>query len=56
MVSTLVLIYLGRPRLRHTKKQTLDISDCWSKDMLNFKFLVKGLELASPQDFVHNFF
>ena len=29
---------------------------CWSRDMINFDFLVKGLRIVSPAHFVYDFF
>ena len=44
---TSVSIYLDSPWLEHTIKTNDEISDCWSRDMLNFDFLEKNMELVS---------
>ena len=54
VVSTLVLIYFGRPPLRHTIKKKEDISDCLSRKT-NFYFSQKGLGLSSTPHFVFDF-
>ena len=46
VISLLVLLYLGCPWLEHTIKTNFRISDCWSRDMLNFNYLGKGLGLV----------
>ena len=38
----------------NNKSKLYKISDCWSKDMLNFHFWKKGLELVSPSHFVYH--
>ena len=42
MISTLASIYFGAHQFWDTIKQNNN-SDCWSRDMLNFDFLGKGL-------------
>ena len=48
------IICVGSRQLGHTIK-TYHTSDCWSRDMLNFYFLTKGLGLVSPPHFLHYF-
>ena len=54
MVMTLVLIYFGRPWFGHTIKKLHNIWDCWSRDMLNFYILFKGLGLVFVSHFVYD--
>ena len=58
LVSTLAWIYFGSPWLGHTvrknKKKLHKFSGCWSKEMLNFGILEKGLGLVPPPHFVYN--
>ena len=37
------------------EKQTFNISDCQSRDTLNFDFLQKNLGIVPPPHFVYNF-
>ena len=39
----------------HNRNKLYKTSDCWSRDMSNFDFLKKGLELVSEPHFVHDF-
>ena len=56
MVIILVSIYLGSPWLGHKIKNKLyKVSECWSRDILNFDYLEKGLRLVSPSHFVYDF-
>ena len=57
MVSTLVSIYFGNPRLGHTAKSKLyQASGCWSRDILNFNFFKKrSLRFVSALHSVHDF-
>ena len=51
---TLVLLYSNKPSLEHTAKNKLySISERWSRDILNFDFLFKGLGLAFSPHFAY---
>ena len=52
VVTHLILMYLGSPRLGH-KNKLYQNSDCCSSDILNFDFLKKSLGLVFPTHFVH---
>ena len=51
LVCSLVLIYFGNPQLDIQQKQTIENFRPWSRGMLNFDILVKGLGIVSPQQF-----
>ena len=53
MVSTLILIYFGRPRLGNTIKPNFNTYQTVDTEMFNFDVLNKGL--ASPLHFVYDF-
>ena len=55
MVSTLILIYFGRPRLGNTTKPNFNTYQTVDTEMFNFDVLNKGLGLASPLHFVYDF-
>ena len=55
VISTLVLIYFGRPPFEHIKNKLYNILDCWFRDMLNFDFLEKDLGLVSQSLFLYDF-
>ena len=58
MVNTLVSIYFGSPRLDMNKHKSRKISDCWSKEWLNFGWMDLGL-VSWPQqlyDFLRKIF
>ena len=56
MVSTFVLIFWYNFIWAYNKNKLYNISDCWSRDMLNFDFFLwKGLVLASASHFVYDF-
>ena len=55
MVSMLVLVYSGRPKLGHTIKKNFIKLHCWFRDILNFDFNKKGLGLAYPTCFLYDF-
>ena len=42
--------------MAYNKIKLYNISDCWSRDILNFYFSQEGLGLASPPYFLHVFF
>ena len=48
VVNTLVSIYFGSPRLDMNKHKSRKISDCWSKEWLNFGWMGLGL-VSRPQ-------
>ena len=41
--------------LAYNKNKLYKTLDYWSRDMLNFNFSEKGLELVSPSYFVYDF-
>ena len=41
--------------LAYNKNKLYKTLDYWSRDMLNFNFSEKGLELVSPSNFVYDF-
>ena len=47
-VSTLVIMHFGSSRQRHKIK-----INCWSRNLLNFDFLGKGMGLVSPPHLVY---
>ena len=51
----LLLMYLTPEfrRLGYNKNKLYKTLDCWSRDMLNFNFPEKGLELVCPTHFVY---
>ena len=56
MVCSLVSILFDRPQLGHTiKSYCIETLDYLFRNMLNFDFLEKGLELVSPPHFVYDF-
>ena len=55
VLSTLVLIYFVRPWHGLSIKKLYNISDSWSRDILNLDYFQKGLGLASPPHFVYDF-
>ena len=54
MVCILALIYFDNPWLGYAIKQCKAV-DCWFRDMFNFDFLEKGLEVVSQPHFVYDF-
>ena len=40
--------------LAYNKNQLYKTLDCWSRDMLNFDFIEKGLRIVSPPHFLHD--
>ena len=48
MVSTLISIYFGSPRLLHTVKSNCIKFEATDLEMLNFDFLEKDLRLVYP--------
>ena len=54
MVCSLISMHFGSPQIDIQSKlyKTLDY---WSRDMLNFGFLEKGLEKVSPPQNVYHF-
>ena len=55
MVSTLISIYFGSPRLLHTVKSNCIKFEGTDLEMLNFDFLGKDLRLVYPHHFVYDF-
>ena len=56
VVSTLALIYFGRPRLGQTMKSKFSNIWCfWSRDMLNFWCFTKWFVTSFLSKFVHDF-
>ena len=53
MVCSLVSVYFDGPELN--KSQLYKTLDYWFRDMLNFDFLGKILEIVHPSYFVHEF-
>ena len=53
----LLLMYLTPEfrRLGYSKNKLYKTLDYWSRDMLNFNFSEKGLELVCPKHFVYGF-
>ena len=43
------------PNLAYNKNKLYKIADYWSRDMLNFDFLEKGLGIVSLLHFVYDF-
>ena len=56
LVCSLVLTSLDSPQLGTTSKQTIykTVNYC-SRDLFNFDFLEKGLEIISPAQFAYGF-
>ena len=57
MVCSLVLIYIDSPQfgLQQKKKKRYETLGYWSRDMLNFYFVEKGLGIVSPPHFMYGF-
>ena len=55
LVWSLVSIYFDSPQLGIQINKFYNTLDYWSRDMLNFKFLEKGLEIVSPLHFEYDF-
>ena len=55
LVWSLVSIYFDSPQLGMQINKLYNALDYWSRDMLNFKFLEKGLEIVSPLHFEYDF-
>ena len=55
LVWSLVSIYFDSPQLGIEINKLYNALDYWSRDMLNFKFLEKGLEIVSPLHFEYDF-
>ena len=55
LVWSLVSIYFDSPQLGIQINKLYNALDYWSRDMLNFKFLEKGLEIVSPLHFEYDF-
>ena len=55
MVCSLVLINFDSPQVDIQLKKLYKTLDYWSRDMLHFDFLEKGLGIVSPTYFVFNF-
>ena len=50
-----IYIFLLSVTLTYNQNKLYKISYCWSRDLLNFDFLEKGLWLVSQPQFVHYF-
>ena len=55
VICSLVLIYSDRPYLLYNKDKLHKTLGYWSRDMLNYNFSGKGLELVSPPHFMYDF-
>ena len=55
MISTLILIHFGRPRLGNTIKPSFNTYQTVDTEMFNFDVLNKDLGLASRLHFVYDF-
>ena len=55
VICSLVLIYSDRPYLLYNKGKLHKTLGYWSRDMLNYNFSEKGLELVSPPHFMYDF-
>ena len=55
MVGSLISIYFDSPQLGIQWNKLCKTLDYWSRDMLNFDFLQKGLGLVSPPHFRYDF-
>ena len=55
VVCSLVSIYLNSPQLAINKNKLYKTLDYWSRDMLNFNFSEKSLELVSPPHILYDF-
>ena len=55
VVSTLGSVWFGNPQFGHTIKTNCKVSNCWSRDTLNYDFLKKSLGLVFSQHFVCDF-
>ena len=56
MVCSLVLIYIDSPQFGlQQKKKRYETLGYWSRDMLNFYFVEKGLGIVSPPHFMCGF-
>ena len=52
LISIYILIAINLP---YNKNKLCEMLDYWSRDMLNFNFLEKGLGIVSPPHFVYDF-
>ena len=55
MVCRFVLVYFDSLNLAYYENKLYKTLDYWSKDMLNFHLLEKGLGIVSPPHFVFDF-
>ena len=55
MVCILVSIYFNSPDLAYNKNKLCQTLDYWSRDMVNFDFLEKGLGIVFPPSCVYVF-
>ena len=55
LICSLVSIYTDSPQLSYNKNELYKTLDYWSRDMLNFDFLEKGLGINSPPHLVFDF-
>ena len=55
MSCSLVSIYSDSTQPGKQQKQTVTILDYWSRDMLNFHFIEKGLGIVFSPHFVYDF-
>ena len=55
LICSLVSIYTDSPQLSYNKNELYKTFDYWSRDMLNFDFLEKGLGINSPPHLVFDF-
>ena len=56
MACGLVSIYCDSPQIGIQKNKVYKTLEYWSRNMLNFSFPEKGLELVSPPYFEYDFF
>ena len=55
MVWSLVSVYFDVLNLAYDKNKLYKTLDSWSRNMLNFSLLEKGLGMVSPPHFVYDF-
>ena len=55
MVCSLILLYFDSPQISIQQKQMFKTFQYWSRDMLKFEFLDKGLGINSPAHFLYDF-